>query len=140
VISIDVAEFRMAYLELKFAGEGLDKDMREGVKAAGQGAVDAVRREAAWSSRIPAATRLKISFGARSAGVTVVTDARRAPEARPLNHGEKPGTFRHPVYGHRDRWVAQPARPFFQAAGEAPEISEQIRAVLDHVAFHAGFK
>jgi hypothetical protein len=139
-MGLDAAEFRAAYLELKFAGDGLERDLREGVKAAGQEALDAVRAEASWSTRIPAATRLKISFAARGAGVSVVTDARMAPEARPINHGGNSGVFRHPVYGDRTTWVEQAANPFFQAAERAGDITPQVQKVLDHVAFHAGFK
>jgi hypothetical protein len=137
---LDAHEFRQAYLELKFAGDGLEKDLREGIKWAGQGAVEAVKAESSFSRKIPPATRLKISFAARGAGISVVVNAAQAPNARPINHGGRGGVFRHPVFGHRDRWVDQAAHPFINAAANAPSIEEGLRQVLDHVAFHAGFK
>jgi hypothetical protein len=135
---LDVTEFRMAYLELKFAGEGLDKDLREGIRWAGQGAVEAVKGAASWSHKIPPATRLKTSFAARGAGISVVVNAAQAPNARPIEHGGRGGTFRHPVWGNRDVWVNQAARPFLKAAAEAPSIEEGMQQVLDHVMWHAG--
>jgi hypothetical protein len=139
-VHIDVSEIRAAYLELRFAGDGLHLDLREGLKAAGQDMVDAVRRETAWSTRIPMATSVAVSFAARSTGVTVRVDARRAPEARPINHGGQGGTFWHPVYGNRKNWVSQPARPFSNNIERTPGIEQKVQAVLDHVAFHAGFR
>lgn len=145
-LSLDAAEFRLAYLELKFAGDGLDKDLREGVKAAGQEAVDAVKAAASWSHKIPPATKLKISFAARGAGVTVMTNAKQAPNARPINHGGRGGTFRHPVFPNPEEtrekwnWAPQAAVPFFTAAAKAGDLTPQIQKVLDDVAFHAGFK
>jgi hypothetical protein len=132
---VDTSDFRAAFLELKAAGDGLHIELRRGVKAAGRGALDAVKEAASWSSKIPPATRLKVSFAAKSAGVSVVVNARQAPNARPINHGGKDGVFKHPVWGHRDRrWATQRAHPFINAAGKTPEIDKQIQEVLNRVA------
>jgi hypothetical protein len=136
---LDAAEFRLLYYELKFAGDNLHVDLREGLRWAGQGALDAVRDAASFSHKIPAATRVRVSFGSRNAGVRVVTSAAQAPNARPINHHNELGRFKHPVFGHRDRLVSQTAIPFYLAAGRAPAIDKQVQEVLDHVTFHAGF-
>lgn len=92
---------------------------REMVKAGGD-AADAIRKQADWSSRIPAAVRVKVSFAARGAGVSVVVDRKKAPEGRVLENRGKTGKFRHPVHADpakpRDQWhwVEQDAQPFFE--------------------------
>lgn len=66
---------------------------------------------ASWSSRIPGAIGIRASF-VRGA-VELRVNAGRAPHARPFE-GIGGATFRHPVYGHRERrWATQTARPFF---------------------------
>jgi hypothetical protein len=141
---VDMSEIRAAYFELRIAGDGLHLELKDGLRHAGEGAAQAVRAAAAWSTRIPAATSVQVSFAAKSGGVRVKVDASRAPEARPINHGGQGGEFRHPVWGHGPRnkwhWAPQAARPFFNAAGTAPAITAEAQSVLDHVAFLAGFK
>jgi len=41
--------------------------------------------------------------------------------------------FRHPVYGHRDRWVKQYGHPYFQAVldAKAPGLAREVRAAMD---------
>ena len=139
------------------------KRLRDGIKRAGADLVTAVQAEASWSSRIPAATRLKVSFGARSAGVTVSVDAKKAPHARPLEMGNKnvpdmpnmarrprlarDRALRHPIFPDpsktRDEWVwiDQPTRPFFFKAETAisPLMYARMKKVLDEVADDLGF-
>lgn len=95
----------------------LRKEIREGARTIGQPVLDEVRRRASWSTRIPAATRISVRFGKATAGVTIRTSAKKAPHARPYEHGGDPGVFRHPVNRpakrRRKPWVAQQARPFF---------------------------
>jgi hypothetical protein len=94
----------------------LRKEIRTGAQEIGKPVLDEVRTRASWSTRIPAATRISTRFGKATAGVTIRTSARRAPHARPYEHGGEPGTFRHPVWrrkGRRTTWVTEAARPFF---------------------------
>lgn len=141
----------------------LRKEIRRGVSEAGQGMVAAVKSAASWSSRIPAATSMQTSFGARSAGARVRVAQSRAPHARPLEFGNKnipqprhlslrhsapPGRLlRHPVLPEKDKtkdewvWVDMPTRPFFLAAigARTPLIEARMRKVLDDVAAANGF-
>jgi hypothetical protein len=84
---------------------------------------------------------VSVGFTKRNPGVAVQTNKNRAPHARPFEHGGMPGTFRHPVFGHTDRWVAQKARPFLAKALEekAPEAERKIAEVFDKVSRDAGF-
>lgn len=140
-ILITTEDLRALYVRLKEAAPELRVVLRREIVKAGQDAADAVRREASWSTRIPGAVKVKPSFAARTTGVTITVDAKKAPEARPLEHGGKPGMFRHPVYGNRKNWVAQPARPFFHAAIEGMDahFEERLFAIGEAVARAAGF-
>jgi len=101
------------------------------------------RANASWPSRIPGATRISVKYGQRTAGVSIVVSARRAPHARPYENLGNPGTFRHPRWGHRGPgdWFPQAARPFLFPAAEtkAPEVVDGIRDVVARVARENGF-
>ncbi len=123
------------------------KRLRQGIAKAGDDLVSAVRNEASWSKRIPSATSLRTSFGARSAGATVVVNATKAPHARPLEGGNRGGMLRHPVFARGDEtreqwtWVNQPTHPFFFRAEQSasPLIYARMQKVLDDVADDLGF-
>ena len=64
--------------------------------------------------------------------VSVTAGGKRAPEAVVLEHGGVEGTFRHPVFGNRDVWVSQKARPFLAPAfkeGEELAVAAADRAL-----------
>ncbi|SDZ55141.1 hypothetical protein SAMN05216215_10973 [Saccharopolyspora shandongensis] len=68
---------------------------------------------------IARAVRLQMSTGARSASVRIRTQTRFLPEdQRKLPKYMDDGRWRHPVFGNRDRWVTQTARPagWFESA------------------------
>ena len=137
---VTAPELRQMYRDLKGVEGNLRVELRRGIKEAAQGVLDAAKAEASWSKRIPAATKLKVSFSARSTGVSVEVDGKKAPHARPIDHAGKSGTFRHRVFG-TDTWVEQPARPFFASAvdSRSPEIERRISQIADDVARKAGF-
>lgn len=106
-------------------------------------------------SSIPKATRLKTSFAARSAGVTVTTSAKMAPHARPLEGKNGRGINRHPVFARRTigpmregvkrnaKWVYvnQPTKPFFfnNAAKGAADLPLKLREQLNEIANELGY-
>lgn len=164
--NVDSPDLRQLYLDLKAADGNLQVLLRRGIREAAQSVADKARADAgAWSRRIPGAIFLKVSFTQRSTGVSVEVNGRKAPHARPIDHGGKPGKFRHPVYGHdasghfqakgsrkkgvagvfgtrvEATWVDQPARPFFASAVDAkePDIERRILKVADDLARQAGF-
>jgi hypothetical protein len=144
---VSAPDLRQLYVDLKGVEGNLRVELRRGIREAAQSVADAVKSEASWSSRIPGAVRVKPQFSARTTGVTVEVDPKKAPEAKPLNNGGKSGSFRHPVFGRgtqsRDQWTwtDQPARPFFDAATRAktPDVERRIAQVADDVARKAGF-
>lgn len=118
------------------------KELRRPLRKAGQKAQALARDNAAWSTRIPAAIRLKISFTTRRPGVILEVDRRKAEHGRVLENLGKPGTIRHPVYGNRRVWVRQAARPYlFPAAKAAMEqMDADIAAAVDLAARKHGFR
>lgn len=112
------------------------------LRKTGQGALLAVRGNAAWSTKIPRATRLQISLAGKRPGVAIVTQRTKAEGARPLEHQGKPGRVRHPLFGNRKKWVVQPARPFMTQ--EAPKWQAEVRKgigdAIDQVARRNEFR
>lgn len=116
--------------------------LRPGLREVGQIVRDRARVNASWSKKIPPATRVSVGFTKRNPGVAVQVNKNRAPSARPFEHQGRAGTFRHPVFGHRDRrWEEQRARPFLAKALEekGPEAERKIADVVDKVTRDAGF-
>lgn len=114
-IEIDTSSFTKFAKDLKRASPELAKSLRKNLKLAGEVVAADARRRSSWSSRIPQA----IKVGANRNLIRVYVLKSKAPEAKPLEHGGQQGTFRHPVFGNREVWVSQPARPFLGPAAEA---------------------
>lgn len=140
-VQVTSTDLRQLYVDLKAVEGNLRVELRKGITAAAKPIVAAVQREASWSSRIPAAVKAKTSFAAKSAGVAITVDSRKAPEAAPLENQGNTGTFRHPVFG-TDTWVTQQAQPFFWGGiqGTNTQIDNVLLGVMDTVAREAGFK
>ncbi|MFI9558872.1 HK97 gp10 family phage protein [Nonomuraea endophytica] len=129
------------------------KELRPALRTVGRKAQDLARVNAAWSTRIPQAIRLSVSFAKRRPGVSVFVDRRRAEHGRALENLGRPGFFRHPVpnTGARGRlgrlapnariWVRQPARPFLFPAAESvrEEMDTEIGRAVDAAARTLGF-
>lgn len=94
----------------------LRRELRPRLRVAGEKVRQDVQQGASFSGRIPGAVRMTVAFGSKTGGVRIFVDAKKAPHARVLENLGRSGSFRHPVFGDRDNWVAQPARPFFFAA------------------------
>lgn len=119
---IDYSEISLFVEEMRAAPKELQAGIRTAVKEASAELTDEIRDRAAWSSRIPAAVKTRVSFAQRGAGVSVSVDHKAAPHARPfegMSSGGSRGVFRHPVYGNREVWVDEQTRPFFQPSIEA---------------------
>jgi hypothetical protein len=89
-------------------------------------------------SLLAKATRTEVRFSGRQAGARIRVDGRRMPDqmkALPRYwEGEKP-RWRHPLFGDRDRWYDQPARPVFRRTVEPSEAAAraEINRILDQV-------
>jgi hypothetical protein len=86
------------------------RKVRPAVVKVAQPILAAAKARAGWSSRIPDAIRLSVV----AKGVILRVSLKKAPHARAYEgiSSGRTGNFRHPVYGHEDRWVAQRERPF----------------------------
>lgn len=96
----------------------------------------AAKSNAGWSSRIPGAiaksvTTKKVGLRVRGA---------KAPHGRPFE-GITGATFRHPVFGNREVWVSQAARPFLKPAVDAhkDEFLEAAGEAVDEAARKTGW-
>jgi hypothetical protein len=84
------------------------------IRVASAAALGIIRGRYGWSTRIPAAVKLRVGYGERRTGVLLYVDQKIAPHARPIEGISTRGdVFRHPVHGDRDNWVEQPTRPSF---------------------------
>lgn len=126
--------------------EGIPKDVRKELRPRLRRAVEPIRAaaqsNASWSSRIPASIKISTSFsGSVSGGVFLRAAAAVAPHARPFENQGKPGTFRHPVFGNREVWVPQRARPFLFPAVRAgrDRVIGAVEDAINDAAASAGF-
>lgn len=104
----------------------LRRELRPKLRAGGEPILRDMRARAGYSSRIPQAISMTVSFAQSGGGLRFRVDARRAPHARPLEGANsRGGFFRHPLWGDREHWVSQPTRPFFFPA--LPAGREQLK-------------
>lgn len=116
--------------------------LRKNLQAAAEPAAAQVRRNASWSTRIPAAVAVRVAFTAkRGAGVSVVVNRKQAPHARPFENFGIGGTFEHFVFGPPTK-VTEQARPFFfdEMASVMPDVERAALDAIDEAAKAAGFR
>ena len=114
-MSVDRSQLQALIRDLGAIPPAARKTMRPAINRAGRLVLTQMKTNASWSTRIPAAITMRAATGG-TVGVTFRVNATRAPHARPYEHDGAAGTFRHPVYGNREVWVSQAARPFFYRA------------------------
>jgi hypothetical protein len=121
--------------------DDLRAGLRPRMKAAGQPILADARRRASWSTRIPRALRLATSFTKRQAGISIVASIRRAPHARAYEGIRGNAEFRRPVFGNRERWVAQSTRPYLVPAADlhGRRVVEAVNNAVDEAANAAGY-
>jgi hypothetical protein len=132
-LEINTKDFAKFVSDLKSSGLTSDAEMAKQLgKAFSQGGktiAALAKSNASFSSRIPSSIKARRS-GAR---VSVQAGGPTAPDAAPLDNKGRGGLFRHPVFGNKNVWVNQPARPFLQPALEkgAPGVIEELNVELD---------
>jgi hypothetical protein len=129
VLKSDASQLRNLAKQLRTADARLYRAAQRSIRAVGDEVAERARRNAEWSTRIPP------TVTTRASGVTSVivrAGGAQAPEAKPLEHAGAEGTFRHPVFGNRQVWVDQPARPFLHPAAleHLQEDAEAVAAAL----------
>lgn len=130
-IQVDSSHLREFGRALGNADREVSRTFLAALSEAGELVATTARARASFSARIPG------EISVRRAGTTVrVVAADSTGEAAALEHGGDEGTFRHPVFGNRDNWVAQQARPFLhpalhdQEAGVERIVTDAIDAAL----------
>jgi len=84
--NLDAINMQLKDVDRKF-GAAVKKELRAAVAASGIELVAAIKAEASWSSRIPGATSIATTFGAKKASIRIRTDKKKAPHARGLEMG-----------------------------------------------------
>ncbi len=132
----DLVAFRQAIAELKDMPKEIRKELRPALRKAADPIVTAARAAASWSTRIPAAIGVRIL----KRGVEIRVNQKKAPHGR-VYEGLSGMTFHHPVFGDRQAWVAQRARPYLLPAVRAhrDEVRKAIADVVEQVARKHGF-
>lgn len=137
-MSVDRSQVQALISDLGELPPAFRKAARPRVLAAGRGVLELMRSHASWSTRIPAA--ISMTAGTTAISVRFRTDAGRAPHARPYE-GISGDPFRHPLFGDRESWWDQAARPFFyrSVTEGAGQVVEQLGEALDQAAAQTGF-
>jgi hypothetical protein len=139
-MSIDRGQLQALIRDLGAIPPTVRKTMRPAINRAGRRVLSQMKTNAAWSTRIPGAISMRSATGG-TVGVRFRVNADRAPHARPYENDGAPGTFRHPVFGNREVWVAQAARPFFYRAVQdnADAVVEALGDAIEQAAREHGF-
>lgn len=119
--TVDVTGLSQLRTALKSAADGTDARLRTGLKSAGSIVQRQAQENASWSTKIPGT--IKVSVTAKR--IVVYSNSGQAVT------WETGG--RHPVFGDRNLWVKQEAKPFLQPAAEE-KASQVATAILDAVA------
>lgn len=137
-----LAELRKFINEFEKFPADIRKEIRPMIRRVGSQALLATRSESAWSTKIPRATRLNISFSKKTAGAAITTNRFKAPNARPMENRGREGFFRHPVNADKTVWVRQRSRPYISKATQpfAAKFDAEILSVVDQVARAHGFR
>jgi hypothetical protein len=132
----DLVAFRAAVQALRTMPTEIRKQLRPALRKAAQPIVTTAKGNASWSTRIPGAIRVVVL----KRGVEIRVNRKKAPHGR-VYEGLSGMTFRHPVFGNRDVWRAQRARPFLLPAVRAhrDEVRKAVTDVVDQVARQHGF-
>lgn len=106
----------------------------------GERTVADAKARASWSSRIPAAIHLRVSFSGKNPGLIITVDHTVAPHARAYE-GIVYDVFRHPLFGDREYWYDQKSRRYVWPAVQATqqEVADLADDVIDEVFAAAGF-
>ncbi|RBQ21620.1 HK97 gp10 family phage protein [Spongiactinospora rosea] len=136
-------EIRAFARELGKMPKEVRRELRPRLKSVGAKALISARLRAAWSTRIPRATRLKIGLSQRNPGLAIEVDRKRAPHARPYENNDEDGIFLAPFFGNKNgRWYGHRARPFL-VRGARPwfeTTDRDVAEVVDDVARRTGFR
>lgn len=116
-ITIDTSSFTRFARDIRKCSTLVSKNLKAELKQAGEIVAIQARLNASFSTRIPATIKVRSAGGV----IRVIAGGQSAPhkgEAEAFEHKGVPGTFRHPVYGNKKKWVNQRAHPYLRTAAE----------------------
>jgi hypothetical protein len=125
--------------------DGIPKELRQklrpALRAAAEPVVQDARSRASWSTRIPRAISMSVRFS-RDPGVLIRVRRSVAPHGRAYEGITGASDFVHPVFGHRDREVAEGTRPYLEPAvrAAADNVLATAAGVVEQVARERGFR
>ena len=122
----DTRELATLARSLRRASPEAWKAYRLAVREMAQIVAEDAKSRASFSTRIPDTIKVRVLA---SGNVEIVAGGPNAPDAAPLENKGQAGTFRHPVFGNREVWVSQPARPFLAPALDAHR--EQVAKAIE---------
>lgn len=143
---VDTSEWNKLYADLKEFDPKLRVALRREIKAIGEIGAEAVRKALSQPTpegnpdgpvrdALKAATKVRVSFSAKSAGVKIVTSGGGLPAgSSPMLHAYNSMAWRHPVFGDRSNWVTEQGHPFFEKPIEevvGPAMYTRIGDALD---------
>lgn len=134
MLRVEVVNYRTLQRELKVADVAVQKNLNKSLKVMAPEVAAVARADASWSQKIP--PQIVPMATTTGAGIRV----KRKPNPLAVLN-ERPGGFRHPLFGNRDHWYTQKTKPAVRPAVVAakPKFVEAANLAVD-VAFHeAGF-
>ena len=130
------SNYRQTQLRLKTVNPLAAKQLRMTEKALAEPIAAAARARASWSKSIPPA--IKATATGTFAGIRV--SAKRSRLA--VIEERAKGSFRHPLFGNREHWYSQTARPSVKPVVHAarPAAEAAMRVAVREAAREAGFR
>lgn len=138
-VRVDLRDLNSLYTSLRKIDRESADEFGRALSRAGESVAMAARGLAGWSSRIPAQVTVQRSRAKVTIKAGPGPKGHRGEAAAFENDG-KPGTFRHPVFGNKNAWVSQNARPFLLPAVHAnlERTATYIGLAVDNVFRRAG--
>ncbi len=135
--TIDTRQLKKLARDLEETTPGISKELTTSIREGAAVTAVAAKALSSWSSRIPGSIRVLGS----NQRVVVRAGGKNAPHAGPYENHGTPGDFRHPVFGNRDVWVSQRARPFLTPALQvtAPILEKRVEIGVAKVFAEHGF-
>lgn len=135
-LRVDMSQVKAFGRRLEVEAPQLTAGFQAGLMEAAEITAAKARRNAAsFPRKGPGTTRIADSVRVRRRGfrVRVQAGAAGAPEAAPIEHHGRSGSFRHPLFGDREHWYSQPAHPFLTPAAEEslPEVEAAVLGLID---------
>ena len=127
-IVVDTRSVNRLSRDLRRAAPEAAAVARARIRAAAAVVAADAKERASFSTRIPGSIKVRGS----ALGVKIVAGGSSAPDAAPLENHGRDGMFRHPVFGNREKWVEQQARPFLAPALDAHRemVADEIEAAV----------